>query len=98
MMSTSRFIQSLVAVASRTFYCLAVSCLTQLTLICLVLPSVLGQQPATTFTDPDSGVVFNSWGVPSGSSQTQGGFTFGVALPSDALTKDADEFIGYLVS
>ena len=70
----------------------------QLTLTCLVLPSVLGQSSTpTTFTDPDSGVVFNTWGIPNGGAQTQGGFTFGVALPEDALSTDADEFIGYLV-
>ena len=72
--------------------------LVQLTVIRLVLPSVLGQSSTpTTFTDPDSGVVFNTWGIPNGGAQTQGGFTFGVALPEDALSTDADEFIGYLV-
>nr|ADT70773.1 cellobiose dehydrogenase [Amesia atrobrunnea] len=61
------------------------------------LPSALAQNnAAVTFTDPDTGIVFNSWGLANGAPQTQGGFTFGVALPSDALTTDATEFIGYL--
>ncbi|KAK1756220.1 putative cellobiose dehydrogenase precursor [Echria macrotheca] len=61
------------------------------------LPSAFAQGPLpTTFTDPETGIVFNSWGIPNGGSQTQGGLTFGVALPSDALSVDANEFIGYL--
>ncbi|KAL2136578.1 hypothetical protein VTI74DRAFT_2883 [Chaetomium olivicolor] len=61
------------------------------------VPSALAQNNApVTFTDPASGIVFNSWGLPNGSPQTQGGYTFGVALPQDALTTDAKEFIGYL--
>jgi cellobiose dehydrogenase (acceptor) len=46
-------------------------------------------------TDPGTGIVFDTWPVPS--SATAGGLTFGVALPSNALTVDATEFIGYLV-
>jgi len=52
---------------------------------------------AETFTDAASGITFNSWGIPNGSPSTQGGFRFGMALPQDALTTDATEFIGYLV-
>jgi len=55
-----------------------------------------GPQP-TTFTDVETGIVFNSWRIASESSQTKGGFNFGVALPSNGLSVDADEFIGYLV-
>ncbi|KAK4249648.1 carbohydrate-binding module family 1 protein [Corynascus novoguineensis] len=62
-----------------------------------LLPSALAQNNApVTFTDPDSGITFNSWGLAANSPQTKGGFTFGVALPSDALETDATEFIGYL--
>jgi cellobiose dehydrogenase (acceptor) len=50
-----------------------------------------------TFTDAASGIIFNSWGIPNGGAQTKGGFTFGVALPENALATDASEFIGYLV-
>ncbi|KAL5601056.1 hypothetical protein BROUX41_005885 [Berkeleyomyces rouxiae] len=50
--------------------------------------------PATTFTDTATGIVFNTWDIPS--TQTQGGLTLGMALPSDALTTDANEFIGIL--
>ncbi|KAK8127196.1 carbohydrate-binding module family 1 protein [Apiospora sp. TS-2023a] len=39
------------------------------------------------YTDADTGIVFDTWPVSSS-------MTFGVALPSDALTVDADEFIG----
>ncbi|KAK4190122.1 putative cellobiose dehydrogenase precursor [Podospora australis] len=62
-----------------------------------VLPSTLAQNNApNTFTDSATGIRFNSWGLPNGSPQTQGGLTWGMSLPSDALTKDASEFIGYL--
>ncbi|KAK0710886.1 cellobiose dehydrogenase [Lasiosphaeris hirsuta] len=49
-----------------------------------------------TFTGAGTGIVFNSWGIVNGGSQTQGGLKFGVALPSDGLAVDASEFIGYL--
>jgi cellobiose dehydrogenase (acceptor) len=58
---------------------------------------VLAQGPdPTTFTDAETGIVFNSWGISPESTQTRGGFNFGVALPSDGLSTDANEFIGYL--
>lgn len=57
------------------------------------------------YTDPETGIVFNTWSATDGPIQGEGygsvslgGFTFGMALPSDALTVDANEFIGYLVS
>lgn len=40
---------------------------------------------------------FDTWEVPD-TSTSGGGLTFGVALPENALTADASEFIGYLVS
>ncbi|QKX62083.1 uncharacterized protein TRUGW13939_09239, partial [Talaromyces rugulosus] len=49
---------------------------------------------ATVYEDPGTGITFDTWPVPS--SSTQGGMTFGLTLPSDALTTDATEFIGYL--
>ena len=64
----------------------------------VVLPSAIAQaNTPVTFTDAGSGITFNSWPIANGGSQTQGGYTFGVALPSNALTTDATEFIGYLV-
>ncbi|KAI0133009.1 cellobiose dehydrogenase [Xylariales sp. AK1849] len=50
------------------------------------------------YTDSETGITFDTWPVPNSSSGTGtvGGLTFGMALPSDALTTDADEFIGYL--
>lgn len=47
------------------------------------------------YTHPDTGIVFDTWKVPA--STTAAGMTWGVALPEDALTTDATEFIGYLV-
>ena len=70
----------------------------QLTPNLVVLPSALAQNNApVTFTDADSGIIFNSWGIANGGAQTKGGFQFGVALPEDALENDASEFLGYLV-
>ncbi|KAK3369187.1 cellobiose dehydrogenase-like protein [Lasiosphaeria ovina] len=61
------------------------------------VPFVFSQaNTAVKYTDSATGIIFDTWPVPNGGSQTQGGFTFGVALPSDALTTDASEFIGYL--
>ncbi|KAJ8123784.1 hypothetical protein ONZ43_g345 [Nemania bipapillata] len=47
----------------------------------------LAQDPVP-YTDPGSGIEFGTW--------EQGDMTIGMALPADALTKDATEFIGYL--
>lgn len=47
-------------------------------------------QAPTPYKDSTSGIEFGTW--------TPGtGFTFGLALPDDALTKDANEYIGLLV-
>ncbi|KAJ9149671.1 Cellobiose dehydrogenase [Coniochaeta hoffmannii] len=59
------------------------------------LPSAFAQSGTPVkYTDPGTGIVFDTWPVPSAASA--GGMTFGVALPSNALTVDANEFIGYL--
>lgn len=64
----------------------------------------LGQDSTPTiYTDSKTGIVFNTWIVPDTASgapgvTTWGGMTMGVALPQNALTTDATEFIGYLVS
>lgn len=47
---------------------------------------------AGTYTDEATGVSFKTWTATSG-----GAYTFGIALPSDALETDATEYIGYLV-
>lgn len=49
---------------------------------------------AVVYTEPNTGIVFDTWTVPQ--SSTNGTWTFGAALPEDALTTDATEFIGYL--
>ncbi|KAF3004614.1 hypothetical protein E8E14_008457 [Neopestalotiopsis sp. 37M] len=43
----------------------------------------------TAYTDPKTGIQFSTW-------TQKGGYTYGVALPGDALTKDATEYIGLL--
>jgi len=51
---------------------------------------VIAQNAAVVYTDRASGIQFNTWSVD--------GLTFGMALPSNALTTDATEFVGLLVS
>ena len=46
----------------------------------------------TAYTDPGTGITFDTW------MDTSGTMTFGFAFPSNALTTDATEFIGILVS
>lgn len=68
-----------------------------LLLIDLDVQNVIAQSStAVVYTDPETGITFDTWPVPS--TSTTGGMTFGLALPSDALTTDADELVGYLVS
>ncbi|GFF94128.1 cellobiose dehydrogenase [Aspergillus udagawae] len=63
--------------------------------VSILLEPCLGQSSTpVVYTDPGTGITFDTWTVPT--SQTAGGLTFGVALPSTALTTDATEFIGYL--
>uniref|UniRef100_A0A8H7NMC7 Glucose-methanol-choline oxidoreductase N-terminal domain-containing protein n=1 Tax=Bionectria ochroleuca TaxID=29856 RepID=A0A8H7NMC7_BIOOC len=50
--------------------------------------NVLGQRAPSTYTDSDTGIVFDTW--------TESGLTFGFALPTGALQTDASEYIGYL--
>ncbi|KAI0164219.1 hypothetical protein GGR52DRAFT_110854 [Hypoxylon sp. FL1284] len=45
-------------------------------------------QEAVPYTDPDTGIEFATW--------SSGGETIGMALPEDALTTDATEYIGIL--
>ncbi|EAW14611.1 cellobiose dehydrogenase [Aspergillus clavatus NRRL 1] len=60
-----------------------------------VIQTCLAQVSApTAYTDPGTGITFDTWTMPA--TGTTGGLTFGMALPSDALTTDATEFIGYL--
>jgi cellobiose dehydrogenase (acceptor) len=50
------------------------------------------QMTAGTYTDEATGIMLNTWEATSGAA-----FTFGLALPADALTTDATEYIGLLV-
>ncbi|KAI8241346.1 Cellobiose dehydrogenase [Colletotrichum sp. SAR 10_96] len=48
----------------------------------------------TTYTDPTTGIIFSTWSATT--AQTAGGLTYGFALPQNALTVDANEYVGYL--
>ncbi|KAL1957005.1 hypothetical protein VTO42DRAFT_6494 [Malbranchea cinnamomea] len=48
-----------------------------------------------SYTDPTTGITFSTWSVSD--SQTNGGFMWGWALPPDAETVDATEYIGIIV-
>lgn len=49
---------------------------------------------AKPYTDPDTGISFKTWSVPS--TAAAGAFSFGLVLPENALTTDANEYIGFL--
>lgn len=56
-----------------------------------VLPLAFAQDGTPTkLTDAGTGITFDTW-------TTGPGMKIGVALPQNALTVDANEFIGYLV-
>ncbi|EAQ84608.1 hypothetical protein CHGG_08622 [Chaetomium globosum CBS 148.51] len=57
----------------------------------LSLQQCAAQMTAGTYTDEKTGITFNTWEATSGAA-----FTFGMALPADALTTDATEYIGLL--
>ncbi|KAI3337680.1 fungal cellulose binding domain-containing protein [Ustulina deusta] len=69
----------------------------------LTIQPCLGQSSTpTVYTDDKTGITFDTWIVPdtatgASGTTTWGGMTMGVALPEDALTTDANEFIGYLL-
>ena len=47
------------------------------------------------WTDPDSGIIFDTWSVTD--TQSKGGLTIGFTFPEDALENDATELLGVLV-
>ena len=47
---------------------------------------------AGSYTDASTGIKLKTWDATDG-----GAYSFGLALPADALTKDATEYIGLLV-
>lgn len=48
------------------------------------------------YTDPETGIEFETWStIPD--TEGRGAFTFGMALPSNATSNDATEYIGFLV-
>lgn len=51
-------------------------------------------------TDSSSNISFATWSIhhdPDPTAVQQGDYSFGMVLPSTALTTDSDEYIGYLV-
>ncbi|KAL5351186.1 hypothetical protein ACLOAV_003037 [Pseudogymnoascus australis] len=65
-----------------------------------VLQAVSGQGVAGTYTDPDTGIIFATQTIPDGNPTqglTKGGFTVGLALPANAATVDATEYIGMII-
>lgn len=64
-----------------------------------MIPSCAGQGQDLTqgvYTDPDTGIKFTTWSEEP-DEVGNGAFSFGIALPEDAATKNATEYIGMLV-
>lgn len=57
----------------------------------LYLQQCAAQMTAGSYTDAETGIKLKTWSATDGAP-----YTFGLALPADALTKDATEYIGYL--
>jgi len=60
----------------------------------------LGENAVPKYTNPETGITFNRYGVEEIVEEEgygQGFYDFGMVLPPDALKKDANEYIGYLV-
>lgn len=74
----------------------------------LVIGAVLAQDIATHgyYTEPNTGIIFYTSSEANGtvegdgefSSVSWGGYTWGIALPENALTVDSYEYIGLIVS
>lgn len=70
--------------------------ITRLLTLCKAIPGVLAQATSGQYTDPETGIVFSTSQIPD--TITEGGFTWGFALPPDAETVDATEYLGLIVS
>jgi len=60
----------------------------------------LGEDTVSQYTNPDTNITFNRWAIEEIVEEEgygQGFYDFGMILPPDALEKDANEYIGYLV-
>ncbi|KAH8680545.1 cellobiose dehydrogenase [Xylariales sp. PMI_506] len=67
--------------------------------VCLDVQYATAQSSTpVVYTDSTTGITFDTWTIENGGSGTEtwGGMTIGIALPSNALTTDSNEFIGYL--
>jgi cellobiose dehydrogenase (acceptor) len=60
--------------------------------LCLQQAAAQISADAKAYVDADTGISFKTWSTGTNSAP----FTFGLALPSDALEKDATEYIGLL--
>lgn len=80
----------------------------QILIIISVIGAVLAQDIATHgyFTEPNTGIVFYTSSEANGtivgdgefSTVSWGGYTWGIALPENALTVDSYEYLGLIVS
>ncbi|KFY32079.1 hypothetical protein V493_00537 [Pseudogymnoascus sp. VKM F-4281 (FW-2241)] len=61
-----------------------------------VFQAVSAQGTAGTYTDPDTGIIFSTQSYADGAG-TAGGFTVGMALPANAASVDATEYIGMII-
>lgn len=62
-----------------------------------LIATAFGQSSTpVVLTDPGTGITFDTWPVAPSASNGNLGYTLGMALPQNALTTDATEFIGYL--
>ena len=61
----------------------------------IVVNGVLSQATTTMIKEPVTGITFAA--AVFGSDAVPGGLTWGYALPPNAATTDATEYIGYLV-
>ena len=62
--------------------------------IVVVIQAVSGQTIGK-FTDADTGIIFATTTFTD--AATKGGFTWGIALPANAATVDATEYVGMIV-
>ena len=65
-------------------------------LIVIVAQGVMGQSATTMIKEPKTGITFAALVLPS--STVTGGLTWGYALPPNAASTDATEYLGYFVS
>ena len=63
--------------------------------LCIVASGVLGQSTTAMIKEPVTGITFAA--AVFDTATVPGGLTWGYALPPNAATADATEYIGYVV-